>query len=381
MNSPECPRMLFVTPVSPFKTAAGSEQRSHLMLQALRQHHTVDVLELSEGTALEARPAQETEGLLHVVMKVPTQPQVWRRFEPQDEATALAARSLGRALDSYALVVGRYLWPMAQLRLPPSARTLVDLDDWHFRLDRAAWGDPRAIKQWLRKTAARWLAARALKRMSGAFAVSEPDRREISRLLPTTLLPNVVLHTPMLAQPSSTTPRLLFVGSLWYEPNEQAIDWFLTRVWPQVRTAVPQAAFRIIGAGPAALRERWERHPGVSAPGFAGDLAIEYADATGVVAPILSGGGSNIKVIEALAFGKACVVTKLVEDAFSGLLVPERHYLAGPNARAFAEHCITALTQRDRVQALGHAGRNAVLHRLVRERFVEIATKELERSQ
>lgn len=379
MTQPKSRRLLFVSPVSPFEVSSGAEQRSHLMLAALRASFEVDVLELREGSAEEVQPATSTDGHRHVRAEVPAHTRIDRRFSAQPKLTDVIEAKLQRSLDDYCLIVGRYLWPLEQLRLAYATPTLVDLDDWRFRVARPAWGQPATTKHWLRKTVARLLAKRALPRMHAAFAVSEADRQEIAKVLPTALLANVSLRATETSSAQPAALRLLFVGSLWYEPNAQGIEWFLCRAWPAIRAAVPGAELRLVGAGPEPLRAAWQAHPGVQAPGFADDLAAEYAGAQAVIAPILSGGGSNIKVVEALAHGRPCVVTRLVQLAFTDELAHGTHWLVGGSAADFAAHCMRLLRRPADALAIGIAGQSVAMRSFSVEQLSETVRQQASR--
>jgi glycosyltransferase involved in cell wall biosynthesis len=352
------PRLLFVTPVSPFNAGSGSAQRSHLMLRALQAGHDVDVLELRESPTLRIE-RQTTEGVdansAHVLALVPPWRNALRRFQPQPALQPGLEAALGRPLSSYAMVVGRYLWPISQLPASPGVSTLVDLDDWRFRVNSAAPWRAAQLMHRSKKALAHRLGQRAVQRFTAAFSVSAQDHAELKTLLPVTALPNVY---PPSASDSGPTPegaRLLFVGAMWYGPNAEAMDWFLGQVWPQVRAARPDAELVIAGAGPEATRRAWAQHPGVSAPGFVDDLQATYRAASLVTVPILSGGGSNIKVLEAMAHRRPCLVSTLVAGAFADHLKPGQHFLLGQTAAEFAQHVVQALAAPAALQTMTDA--------------------------
>ena len=153
---------------------------------------------------------------------------------------------------------------------------------------------------------------------------------------------------------------ILFVGSLWYRPNVEGIDWFLLRVWPQVLALEPDATLILAGAAPKEVRAVWETYPGVSAPGFVSDLAATYQHANLVIVPLHSGGGTNIKVIEALAHGRPCLISSFVEKAFDGHLVHDADLLVADSAREFCAKTLLVLSANVNVQQIADSGRVAV---------------------
>jgi GT2 family glycosyltransferase/glycosyltransferase involved in cell wall biosynthesis len=109
-------------------------------------------------------------------------------------------------------------------------------------------------------------------------------------------------------QPSPAPPeprRLLFIGSFAHRPNVLAIEFFLREVWPKLN----HVTLHVI----AGLRHQrfWDlQHPGVEVEGFVSDVRPAYAKATLVIAPLVASAGTNIKILEAMAMGKAIVSTE-----------------------------------------------------------------------
>jgi succinoglycan biosynthesis protein ExoO len=124
------------------------------------------------------------------------------------------------------------------------------------------------------------------------------------------LTPGRVITAPMAAdcvnEPSvGEDDRLLFVGSK-AAPNVDAMHWFLSEVWPQIILLRPNACFDIVGNVCSALVDI---PAAATLHGLVDDLTPFYRRAGVVVSPLRAGSGLKIKLIEALGFGKACVVT------------------------------------------------------------------------
>jgi len=294
-------RILLVSPASPFAPQSGAQQRTALLYEALQTRGQVDVL-LLEPTAGASHLATARDGVrAHGFWHQP--PLGIGKFQP-DAALNKALQAAGLDLREYRLIVSRYLNPIAKLRIPPGVRTLVDLDDWgyHYSPDRLG------LAARLKSAFALRLATRQLPRFDAFFFVSARDQANHPELH-SAILPNIPFNPPAQPFPQADSKTLLFVGSLWYSPNRQGIDRFLQRSWPVIKQVQPQAKLLLAGAATPALRRGWETHPDVSAPGFVDDLAAAYRDAAFTIAPIHSGGGTNIKILESLAYGRACVTT------------------------------------------------------------------------
>lgn len=91
------------------------------------------------------------------------------------------------------------------------------------------------------------------------------------------------------------------VGLLSYGPNEDAARWFATTVLPEIRTIVPSVRFRVVGRGHETLREELADLPGVEFVGAVEHLQGELDQADVAVVPVRFGGGTRLKVLEALA--------------------------------------------------------------------------------
>mgnify|MGYP002626733557 CR=1 FL=1 len=112
-------------------------------------------------------------------------------------------------------------------------------------------------------------------------------------------------------QPSSKLrPYLLTIGLMSYAPNYEGVDTFLTEVWPEVHKVFPQLIYKIGGKrAPQECIDRWNATEGVEYVGFIDDLEDAYRHCLATVAPIYKGGGTCIKVLESLAYSRACLST------------------------------------------------------------------------
>jgi len=127
---------------------------------------------------------------------------------------------------------------------------------------------------------------------------------------------------------------ILFVGTMSYEPNWIGMNWFISRVWKQVRKKFPGAELRIVGKGtPPGLSKKWRATPGVHLPGYVKDLQREYDCASLVVAPIFQGAGTNIKVLEAMSARRCCVMTPFAARGLQDVLTHrENVFIAGDHS-------------------------------------------------
>ncbi|WP_209427991.1 glycosyltransferase family 4 protein [Pararhodobacter sp. SW119] len=242
---------------------------------------------------------------------------------------------------------------------PTAPLVLVDVDD---RDDQRL---ASSAAQMFRQPALRWLfdlivlrRVRALmRRRLGAadftWFVTDEDSAGFEAV-PNAVLRNVpfIDPGPVTPPPPSAAQNMLFVGSAGYRPNVDGLRWFLTYCWPEIHRRHPQATFRLVGLFDWAKQMReFAGLPGLEVVGFVEDLASEYARARAVVAPILEGGGSKIKVIEACAFGRPVVALRHSARGFGPEITGILAVADGP--QDFIEACGRFLADPDLADRTG----------------------------
>jgi glycosyltransferase involved in cell wall biosynthesis len=123
---------------------------------------------------------------------------------------------------------------------------------------------------------------------------------------------------------------------------------------------MPEVEFHLAGKCPDEYRKSIQDLDGVVPLGFVDDLSQAYADADLVVAPIHSGGGSQIKVLEAMAYARPLVGSELALNGFKPHLTPGKHALQAEGDNQWVESCVALLQDPRRGEELGKAGRSLV---------------------
>ncbi|OLD62444.1 MAG: hypothetical protein AUI47_12610 [Acidobacteria bacterium 13_1_40CM_2_68_5] len=157
-------------------------------------------------------------------------------------------------------------------------------------------------------------------------------------------------------------PSLVFTGSMDWYPNEDAVRYFLEAVLPRVRREVPDVSFSIVGRRPGAGLVTAAEASGARVTGTVPDVRPYLAQGMVYVVPLRIGGGTRLKIFEALAAGKAVVSTTVGAEGLP--LVPGLHFILADDPGDFARAVVALLRDPGRRRALGEAGR-----RLVEERF------------
>lgn len=350
-------RILLVSPNSPFSARYGSEQRSALMYEALTQLGETDVLMVEPTNQIShTKPSENPRILARVFWK--NSRFGFTKYRPDAVISdQLAAQKVD--FKAYDLIVSRYLNPICKLRLPKGVPTIVDLDDWGKTYGRAGRYSLKSISSILKNKYASWLAKKQLGRFDGFFFVSRRDRAREHGLL-SEILPNIPFSPPSQALPETAARNILLVGALWYGPNFEGVNHFLKCCWPGVRAALPDATLTLVGEASPAIRNKWGEEPGVNALGFVDNIQDAYRAAAFSIAPIYFGGGTNIKVLESLAFGRACITTPHCAEAFKGDLVAKGGLSVAHDDAEFTDLCIAMLGDSDRRRKQAMLGFDAV---------------------
>jgi polysaccharide biosynthesis protein PslH len=210
-----------------------------------------------------------------------------------------------------------------------------------------------------------------LKRASESWIVSDADMAGARKLCPNASLryvPNVIdVATITPVSPLTQEHRAIFVASFYYEPNRNGLRFLLEEVFPRVWAELPDACLQVVGAG---LEQPPSEDPRVDAVGFVEDLSEAYRGARCAVVPLLQGGGSPLKLIEALAYGLPVLATS---RAAAGLDVRDgEHLLLADGGEAFAQALVRML--RDGAPKLGQRGRERAAERYSIEALSSLLT-------
>lgn len=160
---------------------------------------------------------------------------------------------------------------------------------------------------------------RLVSEAGAVMCVSDVDADRLRALgdkTPVHVVPNSVPTPDEAATPAAAPPNVLFVGTLSYPPNVEAVEELVHRVMPLVLDQCPDARLRLVGRRPSpAIRRLAATNPHfVDLAEDVEDLASQYREARCVVIPMRSGSGTNIKLFEALSYGLPVVATpKAVE--------------------------------------------------------------------
>jgi glycosyltransferase involved in cell wall biosynthesis len=223
---------------------------------------------------------------------------------------------------------------------------------------------PAALYSWFQVGRLRRFERWACRAADAVTCVSAADKMHLESLLPDsappiTVIPNCIDVAQYQETPEEPIPfDLLFTGKMDYRPNVDAVLWFADEIWPGIKARRPGTTWAIVGQKPHARLERLRQLPGVTVTGWVESIRPYLAGASVFLMPFRIGSGTRLKLIEAMAAGKALVSTPVgaegfpvvngetlllgetageVETAVIRLLnVPAERKRLGQNARRFA---------------------------------------------
>jgi glycosyltransferase involved in cell wall biosynthesis len=298
-------------------------------------------------------------------------PSMWARW-PYEAIQAALQPWAGRRFDGV-LVFRLRLWPVWQLlqqRLQVrSPHAVLDMDDVesaaHARqvqaLGAAHFGrlgvllERLEVRRLRRAEQAVVRAAQATTLASGADLPALQARVPAGRLA---VLPNAVrLPQPLAPAPAPAAGlvpfTVLFLGAMDYLPNEQAALWLATAIAPALRQRLGDAPVRVLLVGrnpPPAL----QRLQGVELHANVPSVAPYFEQCHALAVPLHMGGGTRIKIIEALAFGRPVVSTAIGAEGLG--LQAEQHLLLADTTEAFVEQLLRLREDAALAQRLAAAG-------------------------
>jgi polysaccharide biosynthesis protein PslH len=272
----------------------------------------------------------------------------------------------------YDLVVCDFLVPAVNLPAPlPCGSVLfthnVEAEIWR----RHAAEQPdlvwRALyrQQWRRMQR---FEGRTLGRFDLVLAVSDVDRDTFQRLYPAALQSPVVtvatgVDTAFFA-PVDGPPRphhLVFTGSMDWIPNEDAMRHFCHDILPRIRAQVPDVTLTIAGRDPTPAVRRLADLPGVQVTGRVDDVRPFIGEAAVYIVPLRIGGGTRLKIFEAMSMARAVVSTTVGAE---GLPVTDgRDIVLADEPAGFAAAVTTLLGDPDRRHPIEEAARELVVGR------------------
>ena len=359
----------------PFPTVNGSTLRAYHLLRALASRHDIDLVTFSAPAAPDTAAVAHLRTICRNVTVIPRSPFAPLRaggaglfsatprslVETEDPEVRALVRERSAQADvavGFALHAARYLdaavvprvfeeaEPRQIANLAAQARSFAQ----RFRL-RLTW-----------QKHGRYLARLA----SGMAAVTVASISERDTLVDNGVPAAKVHVVPNGANGSDLTrprvveapPRLIYSGAVTYAPNLEAVVWALNQVMPRVRAVRPDVRLWVTGDTGTLPLDRLPHRDSVQFTGRLADVGAAISGSAVAVVPLLTGGGTRLKVLEALAVGTPVVSTR---KGVEGIDITDGvHALVVDTPEAFAAAVLRVLDEPALAARLSDAGRRLI---------------------
>ncbi|MGQ0643333.1 MAG: glycosyltransferase [Gemmatimonadaceae bacterium] len=344
----------------------GGRIRTYQMLRHLKRTHRITYVTLDDGSA-DADARERAAEYCHDLKTVAFRSEVKRSLgfyrellgnllSPLPYAIAKyrvpafteAIRAVARDAD---VVVCDFLFPAVNVPadLGPAVVLFehnVEAQIWQRHAEHARGPLARAYmsEQWRRM---RNFEGRECARFDHVIAVSQEDAQRLKQeyalgdvsAVPTGVDTEYFAATGTVARSSN---ELVFTGSMDWLPNEDAMTWFVADVLPRIRARVPDVTLAIVGRTPSTVvRALGETSPNVTVTGSVPDVRPYLERGALFVIPLRIGGGTRLKVFEAMAMGIPVVSTRVGVEGLP--LHAESEYVAADDAEGFADAVVRLL--------------------------------------
>ncbi len=360
-------RVLFLSTWFPYPCDNGSKLRVYHLLHALAQTHEVTLVSFAFDTA---RPEQP--GNMHTscadVHVVPLNPfmvnaasalHTFLSPHPVASRPVPAMRELvSNVLRSYTfdvVVISTEVMAAYANAVPAGVPRILEEHNSMIRWARERYNEQSALLQrvrcWVSWRKQLWHEARSFTRYSLVTMVSEVDRQTTldavgADRIRVEVVPNGVdcRHNHY----SSAQPRpntLVYNGALTYSANYDAMQWFLAEVYPRIKAQISGISLTITGSTKGVDLRALALDESVHLTGYVDDVRLPVAEAMVCVAPIRQGGGTRLKILEAMALGTPVVSTSKGAEGLGG--VDGEQLLIGDRPATFADAVLRVMSNSD----------------------------------
>lgn len=164
-------------------------------------------------------------------------------------------------------------------------------------------------------------------------------------------------YYPAKRDPASQT--LLSIGTMFWQPNVDAIMWFYDTAWPLIKQQVPDVRLNIVGnKPPSKIQSLAQADPNISVPGYVEDDRAPAPDCAAFIVPLLSGSGMRVKILNALSMGLPVVSTRVGAEGIG--VTDGKDILIANTPDKFAMQCVKLLRDSALRDSIGNAGRQLV---------------------
>lgn len=361
--------ILFVTTYNPHLQRTGAHQRTHHLFEALKTCGIVDVLffNLYDHDTMvkdENINSHNIDLKKNYLSKIKSCVNFFNQniIGPTNQKCKQLYNDTIQK-KHYNFIVFRYLPTAILCGVTDYSNIIIDIDDipWHNYYRMALNPTYSWFKRLYFQIKYKGIKIQSLKIMNNCklYYTANPQ----DRITPNSYcLPNI----PALFEEKNYIPNpnknILFVGFMAFPPNYQGVDHFIKNIWSIIINKHPNTSFYIAGKGvPEYLKAEWEKVPNTHVLGYVDDLKALYEKCFIVVSPIYSGAGTNIKVLEALAMKKVCVISQFAFKGFSCNFTHKKDILVAQSDTEYIQLLESVLNQPEKFVSIALQGHQSVI--------------------
>lgn len=321
-------KILFVTNNNALNNSFGAEQRSNVLLKAFLangfevdlvyigalidnyrpQIEGVNIVYWNEGNSWKISPISQYLRLLTYRMFPTSQnlAKIISHLEEQNHYEYIVCRYL-----QFASLAGLYKY---------ADKLILDIDDLPSQSFLTHLSETSFLKTVYRKMMYKSMKNETKRWIKNSKASLFPNPKQADEY-GGYYFPNIPAVNCNVPKFYSGNKNILFIGRLDFDPNYKGLNDFIVNCWNQIIHTEPKAKLLIAGKGLADnYKKSWETYHNIEILGFVDDVFDFYNKGNIVISPITVGAGTNIKVIEAISLGKACVLSQFSTKGFEDVI-------------------------------------------------------------
>jgi len=379
-------RILYITDYLPFPMISGDRIRNYNLIRRIARQHQV-------WLAAPLIKPDQAEGILHLqefCCGVETAP-LQKRSKPTRllamlryglagrpwEFEWLYSEELANKIRQLASTITFDIVQIEHSRMAPYLETLPSSTRakrilvfhniaslQYKRIAHVAETRTEKIRAWLHGRILRWWEPRYAERFDRCITMSEVDRRLLLKAnsrLQASVIPNGVDTQAYRPLPlGSLPPALLFIGSMDYPPCADAAIYLCHQILPHIQRLLGQVKVWLVGRDPSPKVNRLNNN-GVHVTGQVVDVVPYYRRSAVCVVPLRAGGGTRLKILEAMALGRPVVSTTIGCEGLD--VVDGQHLLIADDPVQFAEKTVRLLTDKALYHRIANEARQLVVQK------------------
>jgi glycosyltransferase involved in cell wall biosynthesis len=370
-------RILYLSPRQCWPAVSGAKLRDYYLARALGENVDLTYLYFMDSQAIAASDLPFCSKIVAINKPKPYTPQKIIRglfsrlpltvinYSSPEMASAVTELTGASAYD---LIHIESVHMVAYLPVLPDALRKRIVFSWQniesellFRYAASTSSLPRKMYASFTARRVKSVERKILRNCFGHLVCSERERQEVLRWVPearVAVVENGVDTKAFNSMAKAVRNRVLFVGSMTYHANSDAIMWFADRVWPAMHERFPHWTLTVVGSDPPPHVRALAERPGIEVTGTVPDVKPYYAEAVLAIVPLFTGGGTRLKILESLAARVPVVSTSLGAEGLT--ITPGEEILIADNEGDWLPACSSLADQGELWQKLVTAGRRLV---------------------